>query len=68
METIKLTIPNMKSHHCQMTVTNVVKEIGGNIVQIAPAHAEIMIESPVSKESVVRAIETAGYKVSSVNE
>jgi copper chaperone CopZ len=64
MEIIRLTIPNMKSHHCQMTVAKAVKEVGGNIRRLAPMQAEIAIESPVTKESVVKAIQTAGYTVS----
>jgi len=63
METISLTIPNMKSPHCQMTVTEVVKNIGANVKGIAPAHAEIELTEGVSKEAVIGAIQKAGYKV-----
>ena len=64
MEIIRLTIPNMKSHHCQMTVVNAVKEVGGSITHLAPMQAEVTIEHPLTKELVVKAIENAGYKVS----
>ena len=63
METINLTIPNMKSPHCQMTVTNAVKAIGGNIKSIAPAKAEIEFGNELTKDAVIEAIQNAGYKV-----
>ena len=64
METINLTIPNMKSPHCQMTVTNAVKAIGGNVRSIASTKAEIELTSNLSKDAVITAIKKAGYNVS----
>jgi copper chaperone len=64
METIMLTIPNMKSPHCQMTVTNTVKAIGGNVQSVMPAKAEIGLANGLTREAVIQAIEKAGYKVS----
>ncbi|HCR54701.1 MAG TPA: hypothetical protein DIW27_09810 [Cytophagales bacterium] len=63
METIKLTIPNMKSSHCQMTVTNVVKLVGGNIKSIGPAEVEIELINGSMKKEIINAIEKAGYVV-----
>lgn len=63
METINLTIPNMKSSHCQMTVTNSVKEIGGNVKSISPTKAEIELVNGLKKETVIQAIQKAGYNV-----
>ena len=63
METISLTIPNMKSPHCQMTVTNVVKALGGNIKSVEPAKATIELNDGLTRDAVIRAIEQAGYKV-----
>jgi copper chaperone len=63
METINLTIPNMKSPHCQMTVTNAVKASGANIKSMAPAKAVIELESGVTKDAVIQAIQKAGYTV-----
>lgn len=63
METINLNIPNMKSPHCQMTVTNTVKAIGGNVKTIAPTKAEIELANGLTKEAVVSAIQKAGYNV-----
>ncbi|MGC1242607.1 MAG: heavy-metal-associated domain-containing protein [Chryseosolibacter sp.] len=63
METINLTIPNMKSPHCQMTVTNAVNAIGGKIKSISPATAEIELPDGLSKRTVVEAVQQAGYKV-----
>jgi copper chaperone len=63
METINLTIPNMKSHHCQMTVSNAVKSIGANVRSIAPTRVEIEV-SGLTKQAVIEAIKKAGYVVS----
>jgi copper chaperone CopZ len=63
METINLTIPNMKSQHCIMTVTGIVKGMAGtNLKNISSGVAEIEL-SGVTKASVVEAIEKAGYNV-----
>jgi len=63
METINLTIPNMKSPHCQMTVTNTVKSIGGNVKSIAPTKVEIELADSLTKDAIVSAIQKAGYNV-----
>lgn len=64
MKTITLTIPSMKSSHCQMTVTNAVKSLGAYVKAIGPTQAEIELNNGFTKEAVVNAIEKAGYKVS----
>lgn len=61
METIKLTIPDMKSPHCQMTVKNAVNNIGGNVKSVSSAKAEIELTNGLTKEAVVQAIQKAGY-------
>lgn len=63
METINLTIPNMKSPHCQMTVTSAVKAIGGGVKNIAPTKAEIELANGLTRDAVVHAIQKAGYNV-----
>ena len=65
METIKLTIPDMKSPHCQLTVTQTVKGLGATVKSIAPTQVEIELTTGISRETVVAAIEKAGYKVKS---
>ena len=64
MGTIKLTIPNMRSSHCQMTVTNTVQSLGAKVKNIAPMQAEIELPENLSKEEVISAIEKVGYKIS----
>ena len=64
MEKINLSIPNMKSSHCQMTVTETVKNVGATIKNIAPTMAEIELRGDLTREAVIHAIEKAGYKVS----
>jgi len=63
METINLTIPNMKSPHCQMTVTNAVKALGGNVKSVSPSKAEIELGTGLTKDAVIQAIQKAGYNV-----
>lgn len=63
METINLPIPDMRSPHCQTTVTNIVKTVGGKVKSIAPAKAEIELKNGVTKAMIVRAIQKAGYNV-----
>ena len=63
METLNLTIPNMKSAHCQMTVSNTVKAVGGNVKSISATKAEIELLNGVTKDGVIQAIERAGYNV-----
>ncbi len=63
METIQLTIPNMKSQHCMMTVTAAVKALGGaSVKKVSSGEAEIEL-SGAAKDSVIAAIEKAGYTV-----
>jgi copper chaperone CopZ len=63
METVNLKIPNMKSMHCQLTVTNTLKNMGASLKRIEPAHAEIELKNGLTREAVIKAIEKAGYKV-----
>ena len=63
METINLTISNMKSPHCQMTVTSTVKAIGGSVKSVSPTKAEIELNNGLTKESVIQAIQKSGYNV-----
>ena len=63
MKTINLTIPNMKSTHCQMTVTNTVKAVGGNVKSVSPTKAEIELGEGLTKHTVIQAIKKAGYDV-----
>lgn len=63
METIKLTIPNMKSAHCQMTISQTVKSAGAKVKSITPMLAEVELTEGVTRETLVAAIEKAGYNV-----
>ncbi len=63
MQTVILKIPTMKSQHCQLTVSNTVKSIGGRLKSIAPAQAEIELVNGLIKKDIVLAVEKAGYKV-----
>lgn len=63
METVKLTIPNMKSPHCMMVVSGALKTIAGaSLKKVSPGQAEIEL-SGATKDSIVQAIEKAGYTV-----
>ena len=63
METINLTIPTMKSHHCQMTVTNTIKGIGAKVRSISSTKVEIEVNDGLTQDAVIQTIEKAGYNV-----
>ena len=63
MENIRLRIPGMKSLHCQMTVSNAIKNVGGIVTHIEPTVAEIAISDNLTKAAIVQEIEKAGYQV-----
>jgi copper chaperone CopZ len=65
MKTLNLTIPNMKSPHCQVTVTNTVKALGGSVKSISPTKAEIELKEGLTREAVIHAIQDAGYQIAS---
>lgn len=46
-----------------MTVTNAVKSLGGNVKSVAPTKAEIELGPGLTKETVIQAIQKAGYNV-----
>ena len=63
METIQLTIPNMKSPHCMMAVSGTLKKLdGATLKKISPGQAEIELAG-ATKTVVIEAIENAGYTV-----
>lgn len=63
METINLTIPNMKSPHCMMVVSGALKNLSGAALKkVVPGEAEIEL-SGATKASIVEVIEKAGYTV-----
>jgi len=64
METIILSIPNMKNPHCQLAVTRAVEALGGTIKNVEPMKAEIELNDRLTRIAVIEAIEKAGYKVS----
>lgn len=63
METIRLTIPNMKSQHCQMTVAAAVHSVGAKVKSLEPTRAEIELTNGVSSDAAIAAIRNAGYNV-----
>lgn len=63
METINLTIPNMQSAHCQMTVANTVEAVGGHVKSIEPTKTEIELRHGLTRDAVIQAIQKAGYNV-----
>lgn len=67
MKTIQLTIPNMKSSHCQITVTGVAKSLGANVTEVAPSLATIQFDETISELSIKAAVEKAGYKVERIS-
>lgn len=67
MKKLKIQIPNMQSIHCQMRVSNAVKNIEGVIVNsIEPGVAFISIENDIQQSDAIKEIEKAGYMVQQV--
>ena len=53
----------MKSQHCMMVVSNTLKNVqGAQLKKVSPGQAEIEL-SGATKETVILAIEKAGYPV-----
>ncbi|KQS47178.1 MAG: heavy-metal-associated domain-containing protein [Flavobacterium lindanitolerans] len=66
MKQMIINIPDMQSAHCQARVNNAVKEIDGVQIQnVEAGKIAISIASDNTKNEVVKAIEKAGYSVSS---
>ena len=65
MKTVKLTIPNMKSPHCQMTVSAIVTSLGATVDVVKAGEIEIRFDDSISREAVVAAVEAKGYLVNS---
>lgn len=64
METIKLSVPDMKSPHCMMTVRNAIRNLNGaEIVNISPGYCEVNISGTITQQHVVDVVTRAGYNV-----
>jgi hypothetical protein len=63
METIDLSIPTMKSAHCQFAVRNAVTRSGAKVKNIYPSRLIVEISDGIDRSAVIDAIEKAGYKV-----
>ena len=63
METIDLSIPAMKSAHCQFAVRNAVTNSGAKVKNIYPSRLIAELADGIDRSAVIDAIEKAGYKV-----
>lgn len=69
MKEVILNIPDMQSTHCQTRVNQAVKEIADVQVQhLEAGKLTVSLASDDTKDEVVKAIEKAGYNVSSADE
>lgn len=57
METIDLTIPTMKSPHCQLTVRNAVTNSGAKVKSIYPSRLIVEVSDGIDRGAVIGAIE-----------
>lgn len=66
MKTVTLDIPSMKSPHCQMAVKYTVEKLPGtHSINTEAGKAEIAYDAQqISLNTLVMAIEQAGYRVS----
>ena len=63
METIDLSIPTMKSAHCQFAVQNAVTNSGAKVKNIYPSRLIVELADGIDRSIVIGAIEKVGYKV-----
>ena len=63
MEKIDLSIPTMKSAHCQFAVRNAVTNSGAKVKSIYPSRLIVELADGTDRSTVIDAIEKAGYKV-----
>lgn len=63
MEIIDLSIPAMKSAHCQFAVRSAVTNSGAKVKDIYPSRLIVELADGIDRSSVINAIEKAGYKV-----
>ncbi|MDA3616495.1 heavy-metal-associated domain-containing protein [Polluticaenibacter yanchengensis] len=65
MKQLTISVPNMKSTHCQMRVNNAVQEIEGVQIENVEAGAlTVSFDLESQRKEVVSAIEKTGYSVS----
>ena len=63
METIDLSIPTMKSAHCQFAVRNAVVNSGAKVKNIYPSRLIVELADGMDRNNIIDVIERAGYKV-----
>lgn len=64
MKNISLSIPDMQSVHCQVRVTNSIKDIEGvSIERVEAGNLSFTVTNEQSTMIVINAIEQAGYPV-----
>lgn len=64
MKNIELTIPDMRSAHCQARVNGAIAAIDGlKVEKLATGKLSVLVESDEVKDELVETIEKAGYKV-----
>ncbi|WP_430611775.1 heavy-metal-associated domain-containing protein [Flavobacterium sp. JP2137] len=64
MKNTTLNIPDMQSAHCQMRVTNAIKDIEGiSVERVEAGKLSFTVANEQSRVIVINAIEQAGYTV-----
>jgi len=63
MEIIDLSIPAMKSAHCQFAVRHAIINSGAKVKSIYPSRLIVELADGIDRSTVIDAIERAGYKV-----
>jgi copper chaperone len=69
MKTLKISIPNMQSTHCQMRVRDAISTVEGVALQsTAPGIALVSLETESQQAVALEAIQKAGYKIGSIEQ
>lgn len=66
MKNVELSIPDMRSAHCQARVNGAIAAIDGlKVEKLVAGKLSVLVESDEVKEELIETIEKAGYKVDS---
>lgn len=64
---LRLNVPDMSCGHCQATVTDALMDIDRNAqIDVDLANRQVSVQSSASTQTVIAALEKAGYPASEV--
>ena len=67
MKEFKLLIPDMTCGHCEKRIREAVSSLGGTVTSLDLETKKVIVEVDVSKETLLKAIDDAGYTGEIIN-